>query len=117
MRRALPDVPPPVIVNTGNEDNSNQEVQKFFESILSYLGYDGRSAVCFAQEEDYGLTNFGPEEPMRTDNKITLLIVQDILVASVIYRRSQFNLVQIVCAHYLSDQVIERVRFKPERAS
>ena len=108
---SLPTIPDPEIVITGGEECPNQIKDDFFASILSFLEYDENKAVHFTRREDRVLSVFDPVSPMQTNDWITMLIVQDVLVASVVYRRNDFNYVCVSYAHYLTERVIERTRW------
>lgn len=107
----IPIIPPAVTVNTGDESGPRRIAEEFFDSILSFLEYDERAAACFTCREDRALTIFGPDQPIQTDDMIRMLVVKDILAASVIFRRDELNYVRVAYAHYLDLDVIKRIKW------
>ena len=108
----LPTIPNTTTVITGDEEIPRLVAEEFFNAIISFLGYDDeRKTECFTKKIYQNLVDFGPQQPIRTNDQVMMLVVRGILVASVFFWRNEFNNVQVCYAHYLDEGVIECTRW------
>ncbi len=105
----LPKVPDPFTVITGMQELINQRRDEFFNEVLDYLGYDTKARETFTSIEDRNAAYEGT--PLRpTDDRITWLIAQHYVVASVLERRNDLNNVEVLFSLYLTRQRIDQLR-------
>lgn len=123
--KKIPEIPPQITVNTGDESVVFKETNDFFQRVLEFLDYSERGAQCFTRTEYLATVShtdaislFMPgsdnRDLRRSDTECALLIAGsgEIVVASVIFHRNLMNFVEASFAHYLNDpRVVERARF------
>ncbi len=113
MERAVPQVPEPFTVITGEERIIEEKQTTFFLEIADFLGYDQRAARAGMIRIE--VRNLAFDGPMLhpSEDLIALLLVHDSLVATVIRHRDILNFVEARFAHYLYDPYYtDRVRFR-----
>lgn len=108
----LPKAPEPFIIITGKDDVIQQKIDSFFQQIVDFLGYSGRAAKAFIERKTQTL---GIEEPTcfrPSDDRITLLLVYDHAVASVLERRNNNNYIEVLSACYLTPERVKHLRHR-----
>ena len=105
---AFPEILPVYSVSTVQGEIIFERAKVFFDQMLGFIGYNARSRDVVSRTEQYNLNLVGgrPHE----DQFITMLIVEDELVASVLARRNDNNYWQVASSHYLTPKILEKVR-------
>lgn len=91
---------------TGEESQINDHIEKFFETVLDFVGFKQRAREAFCTREAFELQRNG----VVSDDVLELLIARDILVASVLKRRSEYNMVEASFAQYLNPETLDWLR-------
>ena len=114
----LPTIPPPMQVNTGDEDPIHALKDQFFEEVWTFLGYTERSAHIFLRFQGRHVGGMYEQTKLDvSDDHIYTLNRNDVPLASVLVWRDAGNYVWGLFAHYLSDELVERVRYKGDSES
>ncbi len=94
-------VPEPMLVSTGDQGIIGQAMNSFFDSIVPSLGLDVRTLTADVEIISHVLHKYDSHEQVRpTDDRLTILVVQDRVVASVLERRTEFNHIQVLFSRY-----------------
>lgn len=101
-QKEFPNPPEVYTINTGEEVDIEERKDRFFDEVINFIGYDlrARRTFCEVQAKELGTSN----------ELANLLIVRDILVASVIARRDDLNFWQVASAHYLTEDIMTQLR-------
>ena len=106
-----PNPPDKFVVITGEEHFIEGKKNNFFEAVLDYVGYDQRARESFAEILPMVLHRYDNHGQVRpTDNRVTLLLIRDRMVASVIERRNDANWVEVAFACYLKPEIVGKLR-------
>jgi hypothetical protein len=91
------------VVNTGDTETVEKEINRFFSTVLDTLGFDQKATEAFAERDSFTLHRTDSEgNPYPIDDRITLLIVRGRVVASILERRDDLNYVEVAGASYLT---------------
>ena len=101
---------PPVVpdyfnITTGYDGLIAERAEEFFDSILDWLGFTERARRVFVERQPYHLQKVGSDAPGE-EQYVYLLVVGDVLAASVIVRRSDSNNCHVGFASYLTPRWI-----------
>ena len=106
-----PNPPDQFAVITGEEHFIEEEKNNFFEAVLDYVGYDQKARESFAEILPMILHRYDNHGQVRpTDDRVTLLIIRDRVVASVLERRNDANWVEAAFACYLKPEIVGKLR-------
>lgn len=95
------------IVNTGDTETVENEINRFFDSVLDTLGFDDKARTAFVERDSFVLHRTDKHGSMLpTDNRITLLIARGVVVASILERRNDFNFIEVAGASYLTPESV-----------
>lgn len=104
----VPKIPALFTVNTGEGERIQEVIEEFFGNVLDYLEYSPRARRNFATIESMVLQRLDSQNrSFPTDDLITLLIVKDFVVASVVEKRDERNFIQVVSACYLTPETVK----------
>jgi len=112
----FPTVPDLFTVATGERGIVEDSIESFFDEILDYLEWSQEARKYFANRYSMELYRSNPTDTraVPSNDRITLLVLQDIAVASVLERRDDRNEVQVASACYLTPRVVDELT-KDER--
>ena len=112
----FPTVPDLFTVATGEQGIVEDTINTFFDEILDYLRWRQDARKHFAYRYSMELYRSSPTDTrtVPSNDRITLLVLQDITVASVLERRDDRNEVQVASACYLTPSIVEELT-KDER--
>ncbi len=98
------------IVNTGRQKVVEKERERFFNSVLGALGYSDEERAVFAEIRSLVLHSYDTQgQVLPTDDRITLLIARNCVVASILETRDDLNYVQVSPASYLNPEMIKGI--------
>ena len=93
-----------------------EHVQRFFDQVLDHVGLNDRARKAFTKRESYFMywERMEGSNPVEVDDRANVLVVREHAVASAIEWRDQSNLTRVLFASYLSEELLERLRDRPE---
>ncbi|MCL5783998.1 MAG: hypothetical protein M1142_01420 [Patescibacteria group bacterium] len=109
-KEALPIVPKPFKIITGEDETIQQITDNFFQNIIDTLGYKQAAADAFTEKIRQPLGIEKPSGFIPSDNWATYLRIRGYTVASVLELRDDLNYVEVLFAHYLTIQRIKNLR-------
>ncbi len=88
-------------------------IDEEFSAVVHWLGYNDQVVSAFVEIVPYVLHRFDTNETVRpTDDRLTVLVIFDYTVATVLERRDDFNRVQVTCATYLDPELTRILKDK-----
>ena len=107
----FPTAPELFTVPTGEGGIIEDTIESFFDEILDYLGWGQEARTHFANRYSMELHSSGPTEAksIPSNDRVTLLVLRDFTVASVLERRDDRNEIQVVSACYLNPGMVEEL--------
>lgn len=110
IKDRMPKTPDSFTVPTGFGEVIEEKKTEFFLGILDFIGYDQKARRVYARIESKGIYRENFEDVIETDDRITSLVVQGQLAATVLERRDEMNEIQAHFASYLTPEMIQRLR-------
>jgi hypothetical protein len=110
----FPRLPQPIVVAPEDVHVIEAAKDAFFAAILQYLGYvDASAQASFAEVVVKEMVRRDPGGAIiQSDDYLTMLFVQDVLVAMVINRRNDGNYCEVGFARFLTSRIVSQIRFK-----
>lgn len=107
----FPKAPDQYTIITGEDTLIAEGANRFFDEILSFLRYNERAISAFTERQQWYLTIYQNQLPrLSEESYIRMLIVRDLVTASVLVVRNGNNWCQVSSAHYLTPNIIKRLR-------
>ena len=94
-------------VNSSDVEYIENEINRFFNSVTQVLGYDDKAKEELVKRKSFVLRN--QEDGTETDDRITLLIARNTVVASVLVSKDKPNYVKVAGASYLNKEMIRGI--------
>ncbi len=93
-----------------------EHVQRFFDHVLDHVGLNDRARKAFTKRESYFMyrDRMEGDDPVEVDDRANVLVVREHAVASAIEWRDQSNLTRVLFASYLNEELLARLRDRPE---
>jgi len=107
----FPTAPDLFTVPTGEGEIIEVRIESFFDEILDYLGWSQEARKHFANRYSMELYSPSPTDTrsIPSNDRVTLLVLLDFTVASVLERRDDRNEIQVVSACYLNPGMFEEL--------
>jgi hypothetical protein len=108
----LPQTPAPIRAITGEERIWPQE-QEWFDSLVKYLGYANLGNPFVELRQAHICVSLSDERP--SDDTLSLLVINNHVVASVLRWRDSFNMVCVYFSLHLTPEVVDQLRAHLDR--
>lgn len=100
-------VPEPFTTIDGADPSIEQARTSFFDEVLEELEVNGEDRRAFCEITSYQLRDFSGDT--ESDDRLSVLIVKDVVVASVLERRNERNQTEVFSASYLTPAISDRL--------
>ena len=107
----FPATPAPFTIAPDHAAEICRRIEEFFGEIIKYLQVGTAQLEYDAEIITRGLCFESPGAVNPTDDRLTLLVIQGHVVASVIDRRTATNYCQVTFASYLTPDLLRAIGF------